>query len=1247
MAKVEQIKVHHPKRTSGNLLSEELGMGKPSNSSKKLSKILFWQINLQHCRAATDNLLAAVGQMKEKAPVLLVQEPYVRKGKPIFSLPNYQVHYHGKNSRSLIAVPRQLRVWSVSSLSDGDFTSILLEGNDKKRILVVSGYLDIKKEVVGDKLEEIVSYSSANKIPILAGFDTNCHSTIWGCDENNNRGDLLEEFTLQNNLCVINKGYEKTFVSHLGSSIIDVTFASNDILSLVTSWAVDTNHQFSDHRKIIFEIDFISTIEITSRNYKIKGWGKKFRGILNGLPGLDCPTTWDPKTLDLELETFQTRLLKALDIACPLKTVQVRPKPCKWLTNELRNLRQAARRCHREWRSCLTESAYDKYRNARKTFQKSLKEAKQKSWVEFSSSIQDTKSLSKISKSLALPKNPPIGLLKNNGTITSSSDETLQVLMDCHFPGSIPPHGENNECTNKSLGNLFIKESPTFSYITKAKVKAAVNSFGWNKSAGPDDLKPIVLQNLNEESYDSLTLLYKVSMALGYTPKAWRQSKVVFIPKIGKDNYDDPKSMRPISLTSFMFKTLERINHWEAIDVHNVTEKMHKLQFAFRNNKSTEGAISKVVDKIESGFLTSQASLACFLDISGAYDNILTKPILNGMKIKSLPTFMINWYKSYLENRVATAKVQNTTITRSLTKGTPQGGVWSSIAWNLAIDHLLQKFNKPPFTVVGFADDLSVILSGIDCNAMVEIMQPVINDIIEECANLGLSINEKKTEVVLFTRKRLKKPKKLVVNNSPIDFSKGAKYLGVFLDDKLSMTKHIESKIDKSKKHLFALRYVIGKKFGPNPHLMRWAFTGIVRPKLTYACHLWAHKINETIKKKLTKLNRLACLNIAPVHKSTPTKGLEVIYNLQPLDLFIECMAIKIHARIQKQVCSSWSGIGKHPKDIGHLLIGKKWVSSIGIQGLPLDKVKKRIWNRKFEVLDFQTYKNDASENSSSVYCYTDGSKIENYAGFGYQIRAKHKEKSSKSIHLGNIATVFQAEVMAILNVASELQHSRNQKIIIRSDSQAAILAINSNNIQSSIVEQCIKTLNRLGETNQVTIQWIKAHVGHAGNEAADQYAKVGSEVIAAGPEPFLPVPQSFIDAKINVKINNTWNKRWKNMKACRQTKLWFKTITDKFKVFLRKGNRYEIGRLVQFITGHCNLRKHQHFINTEINPKCRHCNLDLETPWHLATECPSFQSARTNNFHGQILHSIEWTPQLLLRFCKESKIWSMLESHE
>lgn len=49
---------------------------------------------------------------------------------------------------------------------------------------------------------------------------------------------------------------------------------------------------------------------------------------------------------------------------------------------------------------------------------------------------------------------------------------------------------------------------------------------------------------------------------LAYAPKSWRVARVVFIPKPGKDSYQVKPEWRPISLTLFFLKTLERVVDW-------------------------------------------------------------------------------------------------------------------------------------------------------------------------------------------------------------------------------------------------------------------------------------------------------------------------------------------------------------------------------------------------------------------------------------------------------------------------------------------------------------------------------------------------------------------------------------------------------------------------------------------------------------------------------------------------------------
>ena len=114
--------------------------------------------------------------------------------------------------------------------------------------------------------------------------------------------------------------------------------------------------------------------------------------------------------------------------------------------------------------------------------------------------------------------------------------------------------------------------------------------------------------------------------------------------------------------------------------------------------------------------------------------------------------------------------------------------------------------------------------------------------------------------------------------------------------------------------------------------------------------------------------------------------------------------------------------------------------------------------------------------------------------------------------------TVFQAEIIAINEACkkfTETKRSNMQYIKMFSDSQAVILALNSNTVTSSLVKQTINTLNLLADsTERLEICWIKAHVGHDGNERADQLAREAVKNSQVG----VHTPQSWACYKAQLK---------------------------------------------------------------------------------------------------------------------------------
>jgi hypothetical protein len=95
--------------------------------------------------------------------------------------------------------------------------------------------------------------------------------------------------------------------------------------------------------------------------------------------------------------------------------------------------------------------------------------------------------------------------------------------------------------------------------VTYKMVEWAIDSFAPYKSPGVDGIFLTLLQEGWEAVIPYLVTIFHAYLATGYVPTIWRQVKVVFIPKPSRNSYSRPRDYRPINLTSFLLKTMERM----------------------------------------------------------------------------------------------------------------------------------------------------------------------------------------------------------------------------------------------------------------------------------------------------------------------------------------------------------------------------------------------------------------------------------------------------------------------------------------------------------------------------------------------------------------------------------------------------------------------------------------------------------------------------------------------------------------
>ena len=87
----------------------------------------------------------------------------------------------------------------------------------------------------------------------------------------------------------------------------------------------------------------------------------------------------------------------------------------------------------------------------------------------------------------------------------------------------------------------------------------------------------------------------------------------MFIPKHGRNSYGGPKDFRPISLTSFLLKTMERLVVRFLRDEILTTKPLHPNQPAYQAGKSVEMALHQLM--VEKALDQQEIALGIFLDI--------------------------------------------------------------------------------------------------------------------------------------------------------------------------------------------------------------------------------------------------------------------------------------------------------------------------------------------------------------------------------------------------------------------------------------------------------------------------------------------------------------------------------------------------------------------------------------------------------------------------------------------------------
>ena len=228
---------------------------------------------------------------------------------------------------------------------------------------------------------------------------------------------------------------------------------------------------------------------------------------------------------------------------------------------------------------------------------------------------------------------------------------------------------------------------------------------------------------------------------------AWKQAKVVMLPKPGKDL---TKPTKPISLLQAIGKVFERIIASTLSTFLEKANYFNENQAGFRKNRSTLDQLFKLSQSVSTALKKHKKAVGVFLDVEKAFDEVW----LEGLKYKlgtaevGLPTKMIRLLSSFLTNGHLRVH-QDSAISNKIKAGTPQGSALSPL---LFIFYVNDTPKPPPGVLISkFADDMATWAIQKQEKRAETFIQTYLDSLFEWCNKWKIKLNPSKTQVGLFT----------------------------------------------------------------------------------------------------------------------------------------------------------------------------------------------------------------------------------------------------------------------------------------------------------------------------------------------------------------------------------------------------------------------------------------------------------------------------------------------------------------
>ena len=745
--------------------------------------------------------------------------------------------------------------------------------------------------------------------------------------------DLCKAFDLKilNGRCIGDSFGHETYHGKNGGSTVDYIITDQSFMRYVKYFIVDKSTFLSDHSPICSWIQ--TTLPSTSQiNDQMES--------LDSLQSLPSQFIWGPNSKDLFkaaisspviTDQINAFLLKDLEEIQSDKSVNMAVKMVESILNKaarmslkLKQKKQKKKRrfCHKKWfdfecktaRKELRQLSNQKHYNPsnsiiRKMYHKKLKD--------FKNLLKAKKRNFHSQKLKELEENS-----ENSNfwkVLNSANDEITEEIIPPireqkwinHFT-SLHSKKETTPEQKYLENNLFQMEklsSPVNNFlnceITEKEIVSCSKMLKNKKAASSDKIRNEMIKNSIDIMRPVYLKLFNLILKSGFFPDSWCESSLTPIFKSGEQC--DPNNYRGISVSSCLGKFFMVILNQRFLKYIQKENLLHNSQIGFLPLFRTSDhifTIRCIIDRYVTN--TSCGRIyACFIDFKKAFDSVWHE----GLLIRLLQNNINGKFYELIKNLYSKSNCYiklGSRRTRSFNylRGVRQGCILSPLLFNLYLNELsflLDNATRTDPIILPNGCKLSHLLYADDLVLLSksrEGLQNCINSVSDFCTKWQMTVNEKKSKVMIFSKKRFKQNPTFTFNRKEIQTVQEFTYLGVKMSNTGNFSGHLTQTREKAPHAFYKVtRTVDFKKLKPKQ--ANKLFDSLISPILTYACDVWGVYQKQSFEKweksPTEKMHLRFCKYYLGVNSRASNIACRAELGRFPMKIFIDKLIFKYY----------------------------------------------------------------------------------------------------------------------------------------------------------------------------------------------------------------------------------------------------------------------------------------------------------------------------------------------------------------